>query len=294
MNDLPDRRIFLNDEYLSLANAKISVLDRGFLLGDSIYEVIPVFAGNAFRLPHHLQRLKNSLDAIKIKNPHTEQEWLTIITDLTSQYSDQDQSVYLQVTRGIAPVRDHVFPGPVTPSVFVMSTPIDPAKLPAPEKGIAAITMDDLRWKLCCIKATTLLANVLARQTASEQGAAEAILIRNGLALEGAASNLFIVKDSLLITPPKGDELLPGITRDLVLELADKNSIIFKEQAISLDELNSADEIWLTSSVREIIPVVELDGVTRKQPSPGPLWHQMNQLYQQYKQDLRDGTINSD
>ncbi len=292
MNELPERRIFLNDEYLPLKDAKISVLDRGFLLGDSIYEVIPVFAGKPFRLPHHFQRLNNSLNAIKIDNPHSDTEWREIIADLSSQYPDQDQSIYLQVTRGIAPIRDHIFPGEIKPSVFVMSTPLDPAKLPDPEKGIAAITLDDLRWKLCCIKATTLLANVLARQTASEQGAAEAILIRDGFALEGAASNLFIVQDGLLITPPKGDELLPGITRDLVLELATEHSIPFKEEAITLDELKSADEIWLSSSVREIIPVVKLDGVMR-QP-PGPLWKQMNQLYQKYKQDLRDGIISSD
>jgi len=292
MNDLACRRVFLNDEYLPLADAKISVLDRGFLLGDSIYEVIPVFAGRPFRLPHHLQRLNNSLDAIKIENPHTETEWRAIISDLSSQYPDQDQSIYLQVTRGIAPVRDHIFPGQIKPSVFVMSTPLDPAKLPDPLQGIAAITLDDLRWKLCRIKATTLLANVLARQTAAEQGAAEAILIRNGLALEGAASNLFIVKNGLLITPPKGDELLPGITRDLVLELADKNSIRFEEKSIPVAELNSADEIWLSSSVREIIPVVKLDGVTRQ--APGPLWRKMNQFYQEYKQNLRDGIISSD
>lgn len=289
MNDFPDRRIFLNGEYLPLAEAKISVLDRGFLLGDSIYEVIPVFAGKPFRLPHHLQRLNNSLGAIKIENPHTEEEWRTIIDELTVQYPNQDQSLYLHVTRGIAPIRDHIFPGPVKPTVFAMSSPIDPAKLPDPEKGIAAITVDDLRWKLCCIKATTLLANVLARQTAIEQDAAEAIMIRDGLALEGAASNLFIVKDNILITPPKGDELLPGITRDLVLELADKNSIEYKQQAIPLNDLLSASEIWLTSSVREIVPVVNLDG--KALAPPGPKWRLMNKLYQQYKQDLRDGFI---
>lgn len=294
MDNLSDRRIYLNGEYLPLADAKISVLDRGFLLGDSIYEVIPVFAGKAFRLPHHLQRLNNSLDAIKIKNPHSEQEWHAIIKGISSQFANQDQSIYLQVTRGIAPIRDHVFPGSVHPSVFAMSTPIDPAKQANPEQGIAAITMNDLRWKLCCIKATTLLANVLARQTAAEQGAAEAILIRDGLALEGAASNLFIVRDGLLITPPKGDELLPGITRDLILELAAQNSIEFKEQSITQKELNEADEIWLSSSVREIAPVVKLDGTTQGNASPGPLWRQMNKLYQQYKQDLRDGIISSD
>ncbi len=294
MNNLSDRRIYLNDEYLPLADAKISVLDRGFLLGDSIYEVIPVFAGKTFRLPHHLQRLNNSLDAIKIKNPHSDQEWHLIIKELTSQFPDQDQSIYIQVTRGIAPIRDHVFPGSIRPSVFAMSTPLDPAKQATPEQGITAITLDDLRWKLCCIKATTLLANVLARQTAAEQGAAEAILIRDGLALEGAASNLFIVAKGLLITPPKGDELLPGITRDLILELAAQNSIEFKEQSITQEELNAADEIWLSSSVREIVPVIKLDGAIQGNGSPGPLWQKMNQLYQQYKQDLREGIICSD
>jgi len=298
MTDFPDRRIYLNGEYMALADANISVLDRGFLLGDSIYEVIPIFAGKPFRLKHHLQRMDNSLGSIRIENPHTPDEWKAIITELVSQYPDPDnnldQSLYIHITRGISPIRDHVFPGPITPSVFVMSSPINYAKLPDPEKGISAVTIDDIRWKLCCIKATTLLPNVLARQAAAEQDAAEAIMIRDGLALEGAASNLFIVKDGVLITPPKGNELLPGITRDLVLELAENNTINYKEDSITLEDLQNADEIWLTSSVREIIPVTELDGKKLEGTHPGPLWRQMRGLYDQYKKDLRAGVVSAD
>lgn len=283
-----DPLVYLNAEFKPLSQACISVMDRGFLLGDAVYEVIPVFAGIPFRLEHHLQRLDRSLHAIQIENPLPDKQWGEIIERLLEQYPHQDQSVYLQVTRGVAPARDHVFPRQAVPTVFVMTKPVDPSTLPDPHQGIVAVTLDDIRWDYCNIKATTLLANVLARQQAAEQNAAEAIFIRDGHAIEGAASNLFVVHDKLLITPPKSNKLLPGITRDLVLELCDANSIAYAETEISLETLEQADEIWLTSSVREIVPVIELNGKPVSDAKPGPLWLEIRALYDQYKQKLRE------
>lgn len=286
MNDQnTSKNVYLNGKILPETEAQISVMDRGFLLGDSVYEVIPIYNGKAFRQSEHLKRLDNSLKAIQINNPLSTQEWEKAIDDITSQYSQGRQSLYLQVTRGVAKVRDHVFPDPnIQPTVFIMSTPVKESTYSQLALGISAITMDDIRWQYCCIKATTLLANVLARQRAAEQNAAEAILIRNGYALEGAASNLFIIKNHEIITPPKGDELLPGITRDLILELAEANQLPYHEQPIPLEQLQNADEIWLSSSVRELVPVIQLDQKAVTQGHPGPLWKKMYQLFSAYKQ----------
>ncbi len=292
MSSPADPLVYLNAEFKPLSQARISVMDRGFLLGDAVYEVIPVFAGIPFRLAHHLERLDRSLAAVQIENPLSGEQWTAVIDRLLEQYPQQDQSVYLQVTRGIAPARDHVFPQQATPTVFIMTRPVDPSTLPDPGQGITAITVDDIRWDCCNIKATTLLANVLARQQAAERNAAEAIFIRDGHAIEGAASNLFIVRDGLLITPPKSNKLLPGITRDLVLELCDANTIAYAETDISLEALIQADEIWLTSSVREIVPVIELDGRPVGDAKPGPLWLEIRALYDQYKNRLREQCLN--
>jgi D-alanine transaminase len=275
--------VYLNGRFLPLKEARISVLDRGFLFGDGVYEVIPAYGGRLFRLDEHLARLESSLDQVRIRPLLTHQEWQTILERLLPD--NRDRSVYLQVTRGVAEKRDHAMPARPTPTVFAMSS-----ELEAPydvDAGVGAITLDDTRWKLCQIKAITLLANILLRQEAIDRNCAEAILVRNGVVSEGAASNVFAVIDGVLVTPPKSHDLLPGITRDLVLELAQDNAIEAREAGIPAERLSVADEIWLTSSTREILPVVELDGKSVGTGAPGPIWRRMHGIYQTYKQSLR-------
>jgi len=281
--------IFLNGKMLPIEEANISVLDRGFLLGDGVYEVIPAYGGELFRLEQHLQRLQRSLDNIRIENPYSPAEWEKILIELVKQSDDPDQSVYLQVTRGVAAKRDHVFPDTVIPTVFAMCNPIPTLSDDTLNQGVAAITLDDIRWKRCDIKAITLLANVMLRQQALDEGAAEAILISDGYALEGAASNLFIIKAGTIITPPEDNQLLSGVTRDLVLELAKQHGIDYEERTIKREELEQADEIWLTSSTKEILPVTILDQTTVSNGKPGPAWQKMIELYRDYKQHLRAG-----
>ncbi len=280
--------VYLNGKTLPIEEACVSVLDRGFLLGDGVYEVIPAYAGKLFRLDQHLERLNNSLGAIGIINPHTHDEWKTILQKLVTEHGTDDYSVYLQVTRGVAAKRDHVFPEEVIPTVFVMCNPIPPVDDTILQYGVTAITLDDIRWKRCDIKAITLLANVILKQEAHDSDAAEAILIKDGMALEGAASNLFIVMKGKIITPPKSNQLLPGVTRDLVLELAEVNGIPFKERPVMKQELLNAQEIWLTSSTREILPVTKLDNERVNDGKPGAFWINMIDLYRQYKQQLKE------
>jgi D-alanine transaminase len=280
---------YLNGAWQPLEETRVPVLDRGFLFGDGVYEVIPVYSGRPFRLKEHLQRLENNLAAIRIDTPLSHDEWHAIIQRLIEDLGAVDQALYLQVTRGIAPKRDHAFPAETTPTVFAMTNP-----LPAPDQernrqGFAAITVSDERWNNCHIKAITLLANLLARQDAVDAGAQEAIFIRDGKAVEGAASNLFIVRDRLLITPPKSKHLLPGITRDFVLELAAGHGIPYAEAEIPVEELRKADEIWVTSSIREILPITSLDGKPVGTGTPGPGWLRMQELFEGGKESIKPG-----
>lgn len=275
-------KVYLNGEYLPLSRAKVSVLDRGFLFGDGVYEVIPAYRGKLFRLREHLERLDSSLNNIRLGLSYSLEKWRQILEPLLDQ--DKDQYIYLQITRGVAPKRDHAFPVSPVPTVFAMCSDIQ--HLADRENGVKAVTMEDSRWDMCNVKATTLLANILLRQQAMEQGCAEAILVKNGYVTEGAASNLFAVIDGILMTPAKSGDILPGITRDVIIELAQTNDIAVQEDIISLEALQNASEIWLTSSTREIIPVVELDGKKIADGVPGPLWKQMNELFQQYKQSV--------
>ena len=278
--------VYLNGEYLPAEEARVPVLDRGFIFGDGVYEVIPAYNGKLFRLDEHLQRLDDSLTATRITNPYSNTEWRTILETLLEKNGDGDQSVYLQVTRGIA-VRDHGFPEKITPTVFVMCTPLKPVDNQVRKQGVCAITLEDTRWKHCNIKAITLLPNILLRQEAVDAGCAEAILIRDGLVTEGAASNVFVIRDGRITTPPKGRQLLPGITRDLVVELANKHGLDCVEEDIPAATLTQADEIWLTSSTREILPVTRLDDQPVGDGRPGPVWAKMFAIYQDYKQALR-------
>jgi len=279
---MKNKTVYLNGQYVPLDEAKVSVLDRGFLFGDGIYEVIPAYSGHLFRLPEHLQRLENSLAGIRLDNPHSREQWQNIMAPLLD--ANHDQYIYLQITRGAAVKRDHAFPDNTQPTVFVMCSDIVPFE--GRSTGIKAISIDDSRWELCHIKATALLANILLRQQAVEQDCAEAVLVKDGYVTEGAASNIFAVIDGILITPPKSNEILPGITRDVILEIAEQNHIPYAEEIISLDALKTASEIWLTSSTREILPVVELDNNRVSDGKPGPAWQRMNQLFQAYKQSI--------
>jgi D-alanine transaminase len=268
---------YLNGEYRPLEEGP--VLDRGFIFGDGVYEVIPVFHGHLFRIEQHLGRLQNSLDAIRIVNPLTNSDWFSLLNSLVARNGGGDQSVYVQVTRGVAK-RDHVLPGPVNPTVFAMSNRLETRATPEP---VAAISREDIRWKFCHIKAIALLPNILLRQEAVDMGAYETILIRDGWVTEGAASNVFIAKDGIIKTPPKGPYLLPGVTRDLVVELLNSRGIPCQETEIRGEELRAADEIWLTSSTREIVPVTKLDGENVVTGQPGPCWRQTMDLYQSFK-----------
>ena len=279
--------VYLNGKFCPDTQACVSVLDRGFIFGDGVYEVIPAYNRNLFRLPEHLQRLQNNLDAIRIQNPNSLKQWEELLGELINKNlgnSDTGHfSVYLQVTRGVAK-RDHALPPNTEPTVFAMANPLQPPKKEDLEKGIKAITTDDYRWRNCQIKAISLLPNVLLRQMAIDEGATESILLREGFATEGAASNVFIVENQKLLTPPKGPFLLPGITRDLILELAASNNITFEETDISRERLFDANEIWTTSSTKEILPVTILDNKIVGSGSPGPIWSKMVDLFQSFKQ----------
>jgi D-alanine transaminase len=278
--------VYINGDFLPEEDACVSVLDRGFMFGDGVYEIIPAYGRRPFRFEEHLQRLQNSLDGIRINNPHSAEEWQYLIQKVIDANEGEDQSVYLQITRGAAK-RNHAFPSDVKPTVLIMSNPLTTPDAQILQTGVAAITTEDIRWIYCHIKAICLLPNVLLRQKAIEAQSAEAIMIRDGLATEGAASNLFIVHDGILRTPPKGPLLLPGITRDLVLELAAENNIPYEEANILEADLSRAEEIWLTSSTKEILPVTQLNGNPVGSGKPGLLWERLYGLYQQYKQQLR-------
>lgn len=278
--------IYLNGEYLPLEEAKVSVLDRGFIFGDGVYEVIPAYGGKTLRFEHHMQRLQNSLDAVRIKNPLSNEQWKNIIDKLLSEKGTQDQYIYMHITRGVAS-RDHRFPEQVEPTVFVMSSILSSADPELLKTGVHAITLDDIRWKYCNIKAIALLPNILLRQQAVDKGAVEAILIREGTITEGAASNVFIVSNGILKTPPKDQKLLPGITRDLVVELAEMHNIPVAEVAITEEEFLAADEIWLTSSTKEILAVTKINEQLVGDGVPGERWKDMYQKYQDYKETLR-------
>src|SRR3990170_7320175 len=228
------RLVYLNGQFLPPETARVSVFDRGFVFGDGVYEVIPVFGGRLFRLPQHLARLDASLREIRLANPLNPAQWGEVFARLVREQGGGDQSIYLQITRGVAP-RDHAFPPNITPTVFAYAQPL---KYSPPEElaqGVAAVTAADIRWQRCDIKAIALLANALLRQQAIEQGAAEAILVRDGVVTEGAASNIFVVSGDRLVTPPKGPYILPGITRDLVVEIAHANKIACEEKPVGIE-----------------------------------------------------------
>jgi D-alanine transaminase len=274
--------VYLNGEFKPLAEASINVLDRGFIFGDGVYEVIPVFNRKIFRFDEHMQRLENSLKAIYMDNPLTKDNWYTIFNQLIDTLEETDQSIYLQITRGVSK-RDHDLSLAENPTIFAMSRSMVKKDL---SSGIKAITHEDIRWQYCDIKAITLLPSVLLRHKAKEQGAKEAILLRGGYITEGAASNVFIVEGDKVYTPPKDRHVLPGITRDLVLEILAKNNINHLEAPIKLEQLLGADEIWVTSSTWEIVPIIELDKKPVGNGGTGSMWKKVNDYYQEFKKAI--------
>ena len=284
--------VYLNGKFMPLADACIPVLDRGFIFGDGVYEVIPVYSRRAFRPAEHLKRLQASLDGIRLPNPHSETEWNKLIDELIAGNSGEDQYLYLHVTRGVAK-RDHAFPQPpVQPTVFMMSSPLlhPPAELLA--SGVSAVTATDNRWLRCDIKAISLLPNVLLRQLAVDAGCAETILIRqesatgDGFMTEGAASNIFVVRDGTLLAPPKNNLMLPGITYDVVLEIAAANHIPFQVRRIAKSEVLAADELLLTSSTTESLPITTVDGKPVGTGKPGAMFARLHTLYQDFKREV--------
>lgn len=274
--------VYFNGEFMPLESARVSVLDRGFVFGDGVYEVIPVYAGCLFHAQEHLQRLANSLASIRLPNPMTLEKWEALCKDLVVRHSKGNQVIYIQVTRGAPEKREHVFPSADTePTVFVMTSPLNP---PVAYTGENAITHPDIRWQHCDIKSINLLANVLARQAAAEAGAAEALLIREGQLMEGSSSNVFIVENDMIKTPPKSNLILPGITRDVLLEVLTAANVPFEETAFTETQLRTAQEVWIASSTRELMPITKIDGVEVGDGQVGKHWLNAWNLYQAHKQ----------
>jgi D-alanine transaminase len=277
--------VYLNGEFMPLEKATVPVLDRGFIFGDGVYEVIPVYSRHPFRLPEHLRRLQHSLDGIRLANPMSDAGWTGLIRDIVERNAGDDQSVYLQVTRGVAR-RDHAFPKNTSPTVFMMSSPLVTPAAELVKDGVPAITATDYRWLKCDVKSVSLLGNCLLRQAAVDAGAAETVLFRDGYLTEASASNVFVVKDGKLLAPPKNHLVLPGITYDVVLELAQANNIPHEAREISEQEVRSADELWVTSSTKEVLAVTSLDGKPVGSGRPGAAFFRMHQLYQDYKRTV--------
>lgn len=261
---------YLNGEYLPLARAHISPFDRGFLFADGVYEVVPVHRARPFLLRAHLDRLAHSLAAIRLANPHTHEEWARIVSTLAERAGTPEQLVYLQVTRGAEPGRNHPFPSNAVPTVFGFTAPYPAPSAQLLAQGLAAVTREDIRWARCDIKSIALLANVLVRQEADDAGASEAILIRDGWLTEGSSSTVFVVAGDHLATPPNDPRILPGTTREAVLALA--RGLAHEIRPVAVAELARPDEIWIASAGRGVLPVTRLDGEPVGTGRPGPHW----------------------
>jgi D-alanine transaminase len=283
--------VYLNGDWLPLSEAKISVLDRGFIFGDGIYEVVPVYSKRTFRLESHLARLQRSLAAIQIHCSMQLQDWSAIFAELIQRNKGEDQFLYLQVTRGVAK-RDHAFPDPaVAPTIFAMSSPFHPPSQELRETGISVVSQPDERWLHCDIKSTALLGNVLARQAAIDRGAVESVLFRDGFLTEGAASNIWVVKDGILHAPIKNHLILEGIRYGLMQEIAESLHIPVQIRRIRQQEIPQADELLLTSATKEVLPIVRMDqrpvGPEGHAGKPGPIYQKIRQAYDRLIQKLR-------
>lgn len=276
---------YFNGELLPLDQIHISPLDRGFIFGDGAYEVIPVYGGAMLRGREHMERLGRSLAELRIANPHAVDGWLAEVGRLLAHHPG-NQSVYIHVTRGVPPKRDHVMPTGLAPTVFMMANPLSTPSKEAVEKGVACVTAKDFRWEKCHIKSVSLLGNVLARQISADAGATETILFRDGYLTEAAASNVFVVKGNAVLAAPQDQHILLGITYELVEDLARDGHVRLEVRPIAEAEVRAADEIWLTSSSKEVLAVTMLDGQPVGTGAPGPLFKRMHTLFQEYKSRL--------
>ena len=274
--------VFLNGKFLPIEQAVVPVLDRGFIFGDGVYELIPVYSRAPFRMEDHLARLERSLASVHIRNPYAREKWREIILQLVARQPWEDQAVYFQVTRGVAK-RDHAFPAGVEPTVFIMANPLVNPPRELVEQGGSAVTAVDNRWLRCDIKSISLIGNVLLRQMSADAGAQETILFRDGKLTEASASNVFVVRRGVLLSPPKSNLILPGITYDVVAEIAQAAKIPLEFRDVSEAEVRGADEVWVTSSSKEILAIVTLDGKPVADGKPGPLFKRAFALYQEFK-----------
>jgi D-alanine transaminase len=288
---LPDTLCYLNGEYHPLSEAKVSVLDRGFIFGDGVYEVVPVYAKRIFRFQEHMARLSRSLAKVRIENPHSREEWLErcrrLIEALAERSGATQQLVYIQVTRGVAYPRDHVMPPGIAPGVFMMASPMKPATGEQRHQGVACVTARDFRWERGDIKSISLLGNVLARQISADRDALETILFRDGFLTEASGSNVWIVHEGAVLGPPKSEHVLEGIRYELIRELCEECGIAFNLRPLPEGEVAAADEILLSSATKEVLPVTTLDGVGvghgALRGKPGPVYAKLYESYQRAK-----------
>jgi D-alanine transaminase len=276
---------YLNGAYLPLHEARVSPLDRAFLFADSVYEVLPAFNGRLFRFREHFDRLAHSLEQVRIRSPHSHTEWQGILDELVQRNGSVDQYLYVQVTRGTQYGRNHAFPADVQPTVFAMCSPLPQWTHAQREQGFSAITIEDFRWDRCNIKSTALLANVLMKQQASDQGANEAIIVREGQVLEGSSTSILVVRDGALATPPNSNRILPGTTRDVALELA-STLLQVQIRPVHVDELFQADEVWMAAATRDVLPITRVDGRIIGSGRPGPAWKRMADAFTRYRERI--------
>ena len=301
-SELPPLPCYLNGEYTRLPDARISVMDRGFIFGDGIYEVVPVYGGRLFCFDQHMARLERSLAEVRIPNPHTLEQWHLITSKLIANFDRStlgdgqsgasnplDLLIYIQITRGVA-LRDHVMPTDITPTVFAMASAM---KLPTPQQraqGVACVSTDDFRWKKAHIKSVSLLGAVFARQISADVGAVETVMFRDGFLSEAAASNVWVVKDGTVMGPPKDHLVLEGIRYGLIEAFCRDQAIPFALRRISRDEVVEADELLLSSATKEVLPITTLDGLPvgrgEGRGRPGPVYALLYQAYQQAKKGM--------
>ncbi len=292
MISLPDTLCHLNGEFLPLAEARVSVLDRGFIFGDGVYEVVPVYGRRLFRFDEHMARLARGLGKIRIANPHAEAGWLALCRRLVQALHDRsgadDQLVYIQVTRGVA-LRDHVMPPDIEPTVFMMASPMKPPTAEQRHQGVACVTARDFRWERGDIKSISLLGNVLARQLSADHGAAETLMFRDGHLTEASASNVWIVHEGALLGPPKSEHLLEGIRFELLRELCEEEGIAYNLRPIAEADVRAADEVLLSSATKEVLPVTKIDGEPvghgALRGRPGPVYARLHEAYQRAKRE---------
>ncbi|SHN32651.1 D-amino acid aminotransferase [Rhizobacter sp. OV335] len=286
MQALPDTLCYLNGEYGPLRDAKVSVLDRGFVFGDGIYEVVPVYGRRLFRFDEHLARLTRSLGKVRIASPFDRAQWLERCRTLIDAQAADDQLLYIQITRGVA-VRDHVMPPDLTPTVFMMANPMKPASAEQRHQGVTCVTARDFRWERGDIKSISLLGNVLARQISADHGAIETIMFRDGFLTEASSSNVWVVHEGAVLGAPKSEHVLEGIRYELIRELCEEAGIGYNLRPISEAEVLGADELMLSSATKEVLAVTQVDGEAvghgALRGKPGPVYAKLYEAYQRAK-----------